>query len=198
MNRRTILSGAAVLGSAALAPIAALAGPGLRRFDGPVLVDRSAPGAARFARQARRLGARVTFTDGDLTGLWMQELEQGWRAKPSIMAGFTRPGPASLLQLMAHRNRMRVAVRIDHQWTQTGVRHAVVLPAPLAGAARRQLEPDWIAGAAGLVISDPVSGPPMAFTLDTGGSGPEGEASRSVSWLIAPIGSADTSNARTT
>lgn len=187
-----------MLGSAALVPIAALGGPGLCRFDGPVLVDRSAPGAARFARQARRLGSRVTFTDGDLTGFWMQELEQGWRAKPSIMAGFTRPGPASLLQLLAHRNRMRLAVRIDHQWTQTGVRHAVVLPAPLAAAARRQLEPDWIAGAAGLVMADPVGGPPIAFTLDTSGSVPEGEGSRSVSWLIAPIGSADASSARTT
>ena len=197
MNRRTVLSGAAVLGSAALAPIAALAGPRPGRFQGTVLVDRRVPGAARFAHEARRLGSQVTFTDGDLTELWAQDLEQDWRMVPSMIAGLTRPGPAWLLQLMAQRNRMRLAVRIDHHVMQTGLRHEVVVPTALAARARRELGADWIAGAAGLVLADPAAGESMSFTLEANGPGAEGEASRFVSWLIAPVRPAHVSIVRT-
>ena len=197
MNRRTVLGGAAALGSGALGPMAAMAHQRRGRFQGMVLLDRSAPRAQSFAHVARRLGAQVAFTDGDLTDLWTQDLEQRWRAAPAMMAGLTRPGAVSFLQLMGQRNRMRLVVRIDHQLMQTGVRHDGFVPAPLAARARKELAADWITGAAGLVIADAVAGQPTAFSFETDGGVSRGQEDRFVSWLIAPVRAVPVSTART-
>ena len=193
VNRRAVLGAGVALGAAAMAP--ALAAAETRPDAGTrvVLVDHALPQAGRFAAEARRLGMTVAVTDGDLTSLWMDELETRWRREPSVLGGVTRPGAVAFLQLMAHRNRMRLSLRIDHEPAFGGVlRHRGVLPSALADGAPARLESDWVRGAARLIADCPRSAPEARMDLTARARSAAGDAGGEavVSWLITPVSSA--------
>ena len=180
-----MLSAGAVLAGVAVVPaLAAETLPAARM----VLVDRTLAAARPFADQARLAGMIVILTDGDLTSLWMDHLEQLWRREPAALGGLTRPGALAFLQLMARRNRMRLSMRNDHDLASGRMLHRAAVPAALAEDARVWLGADWTGGSARLMASCPAAAPALAINCASPAfHGPATDAGQTVSWLITPL-----------
>jgi len=55
------------------------------------------------------------LSDGDITTLWVDELDLLYRQKPVAIAGMTQFGPMFALEKLANEHGMQMMLRIDHQ-----------------------------------------------------------------------------------
>jgi hypothetical protein len=187
-TRRTILKSAAVLSASPLAPKIVFAdGQAPAVLDALVIDSRHAEARA-FGLRAGRWGAPLRTIDGDITDLWLQELDARWKSNPAAVAGLTERQALFLLERLAWDRGLRVVFEAEHRPTSTGtVVHKVVR------SANASLEPQL--GAAGqgwpTVLADQLltgsrvatrdfrpSGAAMAASLD--------EPTKLYSWIIAP------------
>lgn len=102
-----------------------------------VLVDASLPDGIAFGAEVARHGASVhTFSNGDITDFWYNELDLLWRERRAAIAGLTRHGPLFVLERFAWDRGMRVVFRAEHEPANAGVRHLLSGPsASLVGVA---------------------------------------------------------------
>lgn len=151
--------------------------------------ERTLPGAA-FAAQARRQGAEVRGVAGDVTNVWLRELQPRWRTHRSPVAGLTDVYSHFVLDLMAQEAGMRTVYTGHHMPDRMGHSHRLFGPGDIA---KRSLHSDpslWARQLANMMLcfpSDEVSVCRSKSNLLAARNHDLGHDSL-VSWIIAPVG----------
>jgi hypothetical protein len=109
-NTALVATGFSAWGRAHAAPGGA---PDLNGGAAVALVDRSLPGAARFAADARARGVRTLEFARDAADLWMREIEPRLRAGPVAIAGRTSAATAFCVELLARDYGARIVQRTE-------------------------------------------------------------------------------------
>src|SRR4029453_3303581 len=78
----------------------------VRRTSRVVCDERFAPSVA-FGLEAKRLGAEVVRTHGDITDFWFEDLSRRWKEQPVGIAGLTTHGPIFCLERFAWDHGLR-------------------------------------------------------------------------------------------
>ncbi len=143
MNRRNFC-----LSSLATAISAAAVGKGFVP-DGRLykfVYDSRYPSAQAFGAAAA-LAPSVAGTAaiaGDITELWLRDLEPVWRAGGGAIAGMTTARSLLCLEQLAKDHWMRVAVRVEHGMAEGQIAHRVTAAqAMLARMSRALAGGDW-------------------------------------------------------
>jgi hypothetical protein len=203
-SRREFIQSAGVCALAAL-PAGALAAlpPGARAAlaaDAPdrrpaslfnVVFDQTNADAVGYGAEAANRGAAVQPVGSDIGSAWINVIEPGLQARPSVIAGLTYGAPLFCLELLARDYGLRVVYRVEHLYARgeqvghviTGGRMAADWSARLAGAGDR-----WHAVAAEMMTAhadDPQPDAGIAL-LDLAAS-PNGESQSLFSWMLAPV-----------
>ena len=122
MNRRElVIAGAAAAGTAAgvLSPVqivAALPATLISTGHHPVfavIFDHRFEAARAFAKVAAWRGNRVFSYDGDLTAVWVRQIEPRWSARAGALAGMTTPTALFCLEQLAAQHWLRVVSRTE-------------------------------------------------------------------------------------
>ena len=118
MSRRQIVQAAGV--ALLICALPAAAGMGSRDSSLPpvfapavFMIDERFDEADDFGRECRRQGLDIIAMQGDLTPLWMGDLEMRWRKQPAVLAGVTSASTLACLEILANRERMRVTFKSD-------------------------------------------------------------------------------------
>jgi hypothetical protein len=156
-----------------------------------VVFDERFPASRRFAEEAKRLGAPVHGTKGDITDLWFNDLYARWKQGPAAIAGLTAHGPIFCLERIAWDQRMRVVFRADHRYRDDGsIEHVLSGPeSMLREAARLKGEgAEWTSRMASLVTRCPESRSQtsQANVVATTVKHTD-DPDHLISWVIAPI-----------
>ncbi len=117
MNRRELVfAGAAAAGTAVcvLAPVRRVAAPPATHIPTrkhpvfAVIFDRRFEAARDFARVAAWRGNTVFGYGGDLTKVWVRQIEPRWSARAGALAGMTTPTALFCLEQLAAQHWLRV------------------------------------------------------------------------------------------
>jgi hypothetical protein len=155
-----------------------------------VIVDRTLGEGASFFSEAARRGAAVQSIGGDISDLWISDLEPRWKTAPAAIAGLTKGTPLFCLELLARDYGMRLVYRIEHAVAADGrIGHSVRGPHQLSSwtAALAAQGKHWGTLAAALVTR-----PPLDSDSSTGvdlldlSARSKGTEPSCFSWLIAP------------
>lgn len=105
--------------------------------------DRRFAPAREFGRAMRRTGVPVHALDGDITALWVDQLDPLWRRERASIAGLTTERALFCLEQMAAGHQMRVLQRhtVMHRsddgtaealvsWVIGPIAHALASPLP--------------------------------------------------------------------
>jgi len=92
---------------------------GQMRFHLVVFDERFSEGVL-FARHFERLGIAVRPIRGDMTRVWLDEIEPCWSRRPVSIAGLTAHGPLFCLERLAWDYGMRVVFRDEHAQASDG------------------------------------------------------------------------------
>ncbi len=134
INRREILKAAAV---------SVLPAGGFRRMAAPAVLIDSRHAQARGVRaelMARGVPVR-TLRDGDITQLWMREIDPAWRDKPVPVAGLTERAALFCLEQLSFSYGLRVVYHGEHIVHPGGrTRHALLRGGSSVGLCVRDLE----------------------------------------------------------
>jgi len=106
-----------------------------------------------FATVISEFGVPVaSIANGDPTDVWFNELDLMWSERPVPIAGLTQFGPMFALRSLAQDRGMRVALRIRHHVSGSGIAHSISGSAEqIAMAERLAMEGmDWPTLAAAL------------------------------------------------
>jgi hypothetical protein len=152
-NRRQFIASGLALSAVSSRAISALsATPGtteatpflrLERF----VVDNRFAEAVEMGRPLASRGTPVSEFAGDLTGLWLDDLDARWKKEPAALAGITTGHGLFVLETLAADRGMRVVYRGEHGVPRDGCApHVLAGPAALLAQATRQpLTRPWIA-----------------------------------------------------
>ncbi len=84
----------------------------------------------RFGSAAQQAGLKHWAIDGDVTGLWYEQLDPQWRKGPATIAGMTARQPLFILERLAWDRGMRVVLRVEHEQLADGsIQHRLNAPA---------------------------------------------------------------------
>ena len=86
-----------------------------------VIFDRRFAAAHAFANAAAWRGHRVFGYGGDLTAVWLGEIEPRWARRAGALAGMSTPAALFCLEQLAAQHWLRVVTRSEQQ-TATGER----------------------------------------------------------------------------
>jgi hypothetical protein len=156
-----------------------------------VVFDQTDADAIAYGAEAASRGAAVQPVGSDVGSAWINVIEPGLKASPSVIAGLTCGAPLFCLELLARDYGLRVVYRVEHVHSRgervshviTGSRKAADWSARLAGAGDH-----WHAVAAEMMTShadDPQPDTGIAL-LDLGGR-PNGTSQSLFSWMLAPL-----------
>jgi len=151
-NRREILQ-AALAAAAVLPGYQALgAVPGTMPLY-KVLYDPRPPAGLAFAASARRGGATLHATRGDVTDVWFNELQPQWRQHRTATAGLTDFHSLFVLDMMARDAGMRAVYIATHRLRgQDRFEHRLFGPHELVRQASLATDGyDWASTAARIV-----------------------------------------------
>jgi hypothetical protein len=147
--------------------------------------------AASFATEARRLGATVKDTQGDITALWYQDLYHRWQLSPEPVAGITPFNSLLGLQMMASTAGLRVIYRAHHHRDGEQVTHELFGPRAMLSAATRLTGADeqWGRSAAQIILRWPAGLAPLARSESTilDSDRRSVSADSLISWILAPV-----------
>ncbi len=123
MNRREfVFTGATAVGTAACAiwPVQAASLPAVPLPSGgrpvfAVVFDQRFAAARTFAQAATWRGRRVFGYCGDLTAIWMREIEPHWSRRAGALAGMSTPTALFCLEQLAAQHWLRVVTRTEHR-----------------------------------------------------------------------------------
>jgi|SRR5580698_6532266 hypothetical protein len=111
MNRRDFVLASAT----ATATLACAVPPVQASAIFAVVFDQRFAAAQAFASTAAWRGHRVFGYDGDLTAMWLQELEPRWSRRAGALAGMTTPPALFCLEQLAAQHWLRVVTRTAQQ-----------------------------------------------------------------------------------
>jgi hypothetical protein len=151
-NRREILQ--AALAAAAVLPgfKALAAAPGSMPLY-KVLYDPRTPAGLAFAAGAKRSGAPLHATRGDVTDVWFNELQPQWRRHRTATAGLTDFHSLFVLDMMARDEGMRAVYIATHRLCgRDRFEHRLFGPHELVRQSSLVTDgSDWASTAAGIV-----------------------------------------------
>jgi hypothetical protein len=78
-----------------------------------VIFDQRFAAARTFASAAAWRGNRIFGYSGDLTSVWLQEIEPRWAARAGALAGISTPTALFCLEQLAAQHWLRVVTRIE-------------------------------------------------------------------------------------
>jgi hypothetical protein len=148
-----------------------------------VVADLRLPQSRAFAHEARRAGHRIAWTEGDVTGLWYEELDLLWRGRKAALVGLTGPEAFFCLERLALDRGLRLVFKGEHGASGGLASHvlagpsAVVTPAALASLS----EGAWPAQTVHLALASVGAGGGRARLQ----AGALAGAARLVSWALA-------------
>jgi len=151
-NRREILQ-VALAAAAVLPGFKALAGaPGSMPLY-KVLYDPRTPAGLSFAASAKRGGAPLHATRGDVTDVWFNELQPQWRQHRTATAGLTDFHSLFVLDMMARDAGMRAVYIATHRLCgRERFEHRLFGPHELVRQSSLVTDGyDWASTAAGIV-----------------------------------------------
>jgi hypothetical protein len=135
MDRRTFcVTGVAALSGAAagLACLPAMSAPGIPIYK--IIYDRRFCATREFGRAAGYAPSRAgtVAIDGDITGLWSEDLRLHWSEGGGAIAGMTSARSAFCLEQLARDHWRRTLIRIEHAaLDSTTVAHRITAPEPM-------------------------------------------------------------------
>lgn len=154
------------------------------------IYDERFADSRRFAAEARDLGVATHAIKGDITDLWLHDLDARWRADKAVVAGMTTQAVLFCLERLSWDHQMRVVFRAEHEFAGAGcIEHTIAcsnLQVPAAQALQRDGS-RWAPRMAHLLRQVPAGQSPdsgTAFTTPL--SGQHDGAELLVSWIIAP------------
>jgi len=156
-----------------------------------VIYDERFQDSLAFARAAQDLGTAIHGIRGDVTDLWYNDLYHEWKKGPAPIMGMTTTDALFCLQILAQDQRMRVVLRVDHNYLPGNrIEHVInsVAPASPAVAELENVGPAW-----NIHMSDVVmqcaerQSQSSCTTLITQLDRPVTEQQSLVTWVIAPI-----------
>lgn len=183
MHRRSFIT---AVGAGALVAGAARAGALSAAAPVRVVADRGLAESGAFAAEAARLGARISWTEADVTRLWYEELDLLWRERKVPLAGLTGPAAFFCLERLALDRGLRTVFKGEHRPGADGASHelkgsaAVVAPRALDGPSGRA----WPAQMARLALASLGARPPFAPVAPFAPAA--AEPPPLVSWALAP------------
>jgi len=152
-----------------------------------LVIDSRHRDARAFGLRAGQWGAPLRKIEGDITELWMNELDLRWQSNPAAVAGLTERPALFLLERLAWDRGLRVVFEAEHLPADSGAVHKVIRSANAGlesqlGAAGQ----DWPAVLAEQLLTGTriassdhsPSGAAMAASID--------EPAKLYSWIIAP------------
>jgi hypothetical protein len=158
------------------------------------IYDRRYSASNAFAEWMQRQGVPTRSLDqGDVTGVWFNDLALRWRRSPAAIAGMTAPEALFCLQELARDHGMRVTFSADHRLQSDGsiehrLRGAAIGPRDAAAAKH---EAAWAERMAELALRSPRTRPVLAaepLVVRSGRSARHAPPPGSlVSWVIAPL-----------
>jgi hypothetical protein len=80
-----------------------------------VIFDRRFAAAHSYASAAAWRGRRIFGYRGDLTALWLHDIEPQWRRRAGALAGMTTPAALFCLEQLAAQHWLRVIGRTEHR-----------------------------------------------------------------------------------
>jgi hypothetical protein len=193
VNRRKFIQSSvagAVLGGAGFAPQVFAADDARTRIPlYKAIYDERFPDSVAFALAARTLGVQTSAFQGDITGLWFNDLDARWREDQAVVAGLTTEAALFCLEHLARDHRMRVVYRGEHEFLSSGqVEHSFQRPDVALAYAQmlgRGDPANWAAPLARLVTG--FSSLPGMRHLDSTPPAPaRPDDQLLVSWVIAP------------
>lgn len=191
-NRREFLQfSAATLGFMAV-PVDTLAGlnPATPTPFYKVIYDERFEDCRIFAREARRLGAKVQGIREDVTDLWYGDLRSHLAVQPGLIAGLTTVSSAFLLELLGHDVFHRQVFRGEHTSSDGQLSsHRFEVPeyiADLASALTAD-KAHWSTELAGLMSRYDQARPSFPRTRISSPVRSERSTPDLVSWVIAPL-----------
>jgi hypothetical protein len=188
-SRRKFLESAAVVSAAPLAPTVVFANGTQRAMPMGAIFDSRHRGGRAFGLRAEQLGVPVRAIQGDITDLWLDELEGRWKSSHVAIAGLTERPALFMLEQLGWDYGLRVVYQAEHEANAEGrAQHHVVRSSlsslsrtlEAAGASWPAVLADQVLTASGQVTSPDVtpSGAAMAAYLH--------EPTKLYSWIIAP------------
>jgi hypothetical protein len=188
-TRRKFLESAAVVSAAPLAPKVVFANGTQRAMPMCAIFDSRHPGARMFGLRAEHLGVPIRAIQGDITDLWLDELEGRWKSANAAIAGLTERPALFMLEQLGWDYGLRVVYQAEHEANdERSAQHHIVRSSlsslgrqlDAAGASWPAVLADQVLTAAEQVASPDVtpSGAAMAAYLH--------EPTKLYSWIIAP------------
>lgn len=110
MNRRDfVITGITTAGTAAIALTATMTHGSRSPFA--AIFDRRFEAARAFAGAMAWRGHSIYGFDGDITALWLREIEPQWRRRAGALAGVSTPTALFCLEQLAAQHWLRVVTR---------------------------------------------------------------------------------------
>ena len=187
-SRRQVIQGGTAVGVAAAAGLLSIpAAPAPMRFH-TLLYERSAAPAVVFAAEAALRGGSMHSIDGNVTRVWLEQLQPLWRRSPVPIAGLTEFHCLFVLDLMAQAAGLRTVYVAHHLPATTGYAHRLFGPHHIAATTLDGHEELWPRQAAALLMRFPGNVSTARETsnlLDARRY--EVRQHTLVSWVIAPV-----------
>lgn len=186
-TRRTILKSAAALSAAPLAPRIVFADGQAPAVLDALVIDSRHPESRAFGLRASDWGAPLRKMDGDITDLWINELNTRWQSNPAAVAGLTERPALFVIERLAWDRGLRVVFEAEHLPADGSAVHKVVRSANARlEAALNAAGQSWPA-----VLADQLLTGSRVATRDHRPSGAamadrHDEPMKLYSWIIAP------------
>ena len=156
-----------------------------------VIYDERFQDSLAFATAAQDLGASIHAIRGDVTDVWYNDLYHEWKKGPAPIMGMTTTDALFCLQILAQDQRMRVVLRVDHNYLPGNrIEHVINSAAPVSPAVAdlEKVGPAWNIHMSDVVLHcSEQQSQSSCTTLITQLDRPVGEQQSLVSWVIAPI-----------
>ena len=107
-DRRDVLITGGAAAVFAAAPAAAASSLAVRHI---VIADTRFAASSAFAEAAAKSGARIVWTEGDITDFWRDELDLLWRHQKASLSGLTAQPTFFYLERLAMDRGMRAVFR---------------------------------------------------------------------------------------
>ena len=156
-----------------------------------VIYDERFQDSLAFAAAAQDLGASIHGIRGDVTDLWYHDLYHEWKKGPAPIMGMTTTDALFCLQILAQDQRMRVVLRVDHNYLPGNrIEHVInsATPASPAVADLEKVGPAWNIHMSDIVLHCPEQqSQASCTTLITQLDRPLSAQQSLATWVIAPI-----------
>ena len=152
-----------------------------------VVADTRIAASRDFAAQAMHHSERVAWIEGDITGLWYEELDARWRDEKTAVTGLTEYCVFFCLERLAMDRGLRVAFKGSHRRDGSRLLHDIHAPKDVVTeqALNAFSGQRWQEQAARMAIASRTGGR-MTAQLQKSSSAASERWPLLVSWMIVP------------